>query len=191
VNDFDKLQQTNASLQQLNAALEQNNGRLQQTVATLCAEVEGYRQLDGYGSLVLQVKYDELTGKVPFVPLFSSWPTRLYSEQRVVRGYKVRLFVVTKETSPEYQDHHGLYLRVEGGPYPCKVQHTYELVHHDGLAASAIKITGESTYAVANKSFGYSRFIPKARLASPDNNPYVEDGYVTFKCAFKILDGCA
>jgi anion-transporting ArsA/GET3 family ATPase len=39
------------------------------------------------GIIVLQVKYDELTGKVPFVPKFPSWPNRLCSEFKQSRGW--------------------------------------------------------------------------------------------------------
>ncbi len=197
-NDFDMLRQTNASLQQLNAALEQNNARLQQqakdfdslqqTVATWQTKMEGYRLLDGYGAFVFQVKHDELTGKMPFVPRFPENPTWLYSDDQVVREYTMRLFVATESHAPENQDYFGVYLDIEGAAFPCKVQHTYELAHHDRLPASAVNLTSESTYSEA-QALGFSDFIAKARLASPDNNPYVKDGYVTFKCTLKIVDG--
>jgi hypothetical protein len=135
--------------------------------------------------IVLQVKYDELTGKAPFVPKFPSWPTRLYSEQRVVRGYRVRLFVQTNDDRPECNDY-GVYLNVQGGPFPCKVQRTFELVHHGWNPASTIRWTRTKEYVVTCNR-GAPNFISKARLASPDNNPYVYDGYVTFKCTFKFV----
>jgi hypothetical protein len=156
---------------------------LQDAHAILQAELYDCRP----GIITFRVKYDELTGKVPFVPRFPSLPARLYSEDQVVRGYKVRLSVQTKDDRPQYQDYFGVYLNVEGGPFPCKVQHTYELVHHDGLRASEVKYTTDSTYSKA-QNLGYPTFVPKARLASPDNNPYVKDGYVTFKCTCKIVD---
>jgi hypothetical protein len=137
--------------------------------------------------IALQVKYDEPTGKVPFVPRSPSWTTRLCSEQRVVRGYQMRLYVQTKDERPEYQDHYGVYLAVEGGPSPCTVNFTFELMHHDGLVASAIQETAEALFAEGAGGTGYGNFISKARLASPDNNPYVKDGYLTFKCTFKFV----
>ena len=135
--------------------------------------------------IVFRVKYDELTGTVPFVPRFVSWPTRLYSERRVVRGYQTRLFVQTNATSPEHGDY-GVYLSISGGPFPCKVQYTFELVHHDGNPLSGVKWTRTNKYIVTSNR-GHPHFISKVRLASPNNNPYVKDGYVTFKCTFKFV----
>jgi hypothetical protein len=136
--------------------------------------------------IVLQVKHDELTGKAPFVPRFPSSSTRLYSEDRVVRGYRVRLYVATSDSRLEYQDHFGVYIELEGGPSPCSVQFAFELVHYDGLQESALNRASEYSFSSSNGR-GYATFISKARLASPDNNPYVKDGYLTFKCTFKIV----
>jgi hypothetical protein len=137
--------------------------------------------------IVLQVKYDELTGKAPFFPPFPNQPTDLFSEDRVVRGYTARLYVAVIDGRPEYQDHFGVYLEVEGGPLPCKVLYAFELVHHDGNNASRINDAARFTYTDAASVCGCPNFIAKARLASPDNNPYVKDGYVTFKCTFKFV----
>jgi hypothetical protein len=136
--------------------------------------------------IVLQVKHDELTGKVPFEPQNPAAPTTLYSEGRHMRGYMAHIFVLTKSDKPENQDHYGLYLSVRGGPFPRKVSATSELLHHDGNPQSAVKYTRENTYARA-ESWGNPKFISKALLTSPDNNPYVKDGYVTFKCTFKFV----
>ena len=132
------------------------------------------------------MKHDELTGKVPFKPKFAAHLTILYSEERVVGRYKVYLCVETNDTIPENQDYYGVHLDVDGGPFPCKIQRTFELVHHDWNPASAVKNTGESIGRQAMLC-GPSKFISKARLASPDNNPYVKDGYVTFTCTFKFV----
>jgi hypothetical protein len=137
--------------------------------------------------IVLQVKHDELTVKVPFVPKFPSQPTRLSSEERVVRGYKVRLFVQTKDNRPERQDHYGVFLILGCGPFPRKVKVTHKLVHHDGNFASVFKSTVVHSFTEAQAQWGYPNFVPKADLASPDNNPYVKDGYVTFTCTFSFL----
>ncbi len=137
--------------------------------------------------IVLQVKHDELTGKVPVVPTFDEVPTRLYSQDRVVRGYTMRLFVETNTTNPKNQDFYGVSLEVQGGPLPCKMQAIFELVHHDWNPASTVKAQGESTYPkLLVTDLGYPKFVSKTRLASPDNNPYVEDGYVTFTCTFSF-----
>ena len=137
--------------------------------------------------IVFQVKYNELTGKVPCVPRFSDYPSRLYSKEKVVRGYKVRLFVETNDSDPEDRNYFGVYLSIIGGPFPCKVQCTFEQVHCDGLPASAFKRAAESIYENPADCWGYGNFISKADLASADNNPYVKDGYVTFKCTFKFI----
>ena len=174
----------NASEQQQDINRQQKViDRQQQLIESLKHHVMPDREI-----IVLQVKYDELTGKVPFVPRYPTAPTRLYSEYRVVRGYKVRLFVETNDPDPVDQDHYGVYLYVKGGPFPCNVQYTFELVHYDGKRASAVKYTSDNSYAEAT-AWGCGKFVPKARLVSPDNNPYVKDGYLTFKCAFKF-DQC-
>ena len=137
--------------------------------------------------IVFRVRHDELTGKVPFVPRFDSDPTIPFSESRKVRGYEVHLLVETNDTRREYQDHCGVYLEVDGGPFPCKVKlQSFELVHHDGLPASAVKNTVKKTLN-GHEGLGIAKFISKARLASPDNNPYVKDGYVTFTCTFRFV----
>jgi hypothetical protein len=98
----------------------------------------------------------------------------------------MRLFVVTKETRLEDQDYYGVHLNAAGGPFPCKVQYTFELVHHGWNPESALQCTGEFTFTEA-QAWGCPRLISKARLASPDNNPYVKDGYVTFTCTFSSI----
>jgi hypothetical protein len=115
--------------------------------------------------------------------------TRLYADDRMVRGFNVRLFVQTKETRPEHQDYYGVYIEIAGSHFPCRVRSILELVHHDGLAASAVKRSVERA-CTSDTCWGVSPFIAKVCIASPGNNPYVRDGYVTFKCTFKI-DGRA
>ena len=135
--------------------------------------------------IVLRIKHDVLTGKEPFVPRFAHLPKQLFSEALVVRGYTIMLNVVTKETRPEYQDHYGLYLSFQGGPLPCTVNYALEVVHHDGLPASAKKGTGTSIFTDTDISWGIPKLISKAVVASPVS-PYVKDGHVTFKVTFTI-----
>ena len=136
--------------------------------------------------IVLRVKYDMLTGKdANFVPQKAAYPSRHYSENYIVGGYTTSLTVETKDSRPEYQDHYGLYLSMTNGPFPCKVDFTMEIEHHDGKAASAKKHTATVTYdGVSN--WGAVKMISKAEIASPDC-PYVKDGYVTFKVTFKFV----
>ena len=68
------------------------------------------------------------------------------------------------------------------GPFPCKVEHTFEVMHHDGKAASAKKQTSTDTYDRAT-CWGSCALISKAAIAAP----YVKDGYVTFKVTFKFV----
>ena len=135
--------------------------------------------------IVLRVKHDVLTGKESFVPRFADRPGRLYSEDHVVRGYKASIFVEMKGEDPENYDFYGLFLGLSGGPFPCDVQRTSEVVHHDGKAASAKKHTSTKTFAAYSK-WGFTQMISKAAVASPDS-PYVKDGYVTFKVTFKFV----
>jgi hypothetical protein len=170
-----------AAIKQHNRLLLRNVNEQRQLIVSLKDQVMPVDE-----RIVLQVKHDELTGKVPFVPRYPTQPNRLYSEKTVVRGLTTSLFMVPKSARPECKDHYGAYIEVHGGPYADKVQHTFELVHHDGNPASAVKSTFEYTYAKAVSVWGFPLFISKARLANPDNNPYVKDGYVTLTCAFKF-----
>ena len=167
-----------SAMKQHNRLLLRNASEQQQLIESLKHHVMPVDEI-----IVFHVKHDELTGKVPFVPRFPIAPKRLYSENRVVRGYPTSLYVQTNDARPEFKDHYGVCLCVQGG----KVQYTFELVHHDGQRASAIKCSGECTYTADLCAKGYPTFISKARLASPDNNPYVKEGYVTFKCTFKFV----
>ena len=131
--------------------------------------------------IVLSVKHAELTGAEPFVPRFSARSTRLYSEDRVVDG---RTFVLDVETKADRApDHYGLFLELKEGPVSCKIKYTMELVHHDGQATSTVWKSSKVTYGT-HTGWGLPEFVPKARLAYAAKNPYVKDGYVTFKCTF-------
>ena len=136
--------------------------------------------------IVLRVKHDVLTGKEPFVPRFTHLPSQLHSEDYVVRGYTIRLHVEINDSRPEFQNHYGVYLTVNGGPFPCRIDRIFEIEHHDGNEASANKISTKTITYDGATNFGVGKFIPKADLASPDS-PYVKDGYVTFKVTFKFV----
>ena len=154
---------------------------LQQEVSTLKEEI-GRR---GKETIVMRVKHAELTGAEPFVPRFPANPTKIYSEQRVVDGRMFRLMaqIENKNRAP---DHYGVFLWLNDGP-PCKVKNTFELVHHDGRAASAMVLSDEHTYDGTHQSWGYD-FVPKADLADAATSPYVKNGYVTFKCTFEVVE---
>ena len=134
--------------------------------------------------IVFHVKYDLLTGKEPFVPRFSHHPSRLYSEDLVIRGYTITLHLESKDSRPENQDHYGIYLTFLGGPLPCTLNYTLEVVHHDGLPASTKKnINKGSIFTGINAGWGAAKLISKAEVASL-YSPYVKYGYVTFKATF-------
>ena len=133
--------------------------------------------------IVLRVKHAELTGVEPFVPLSPSRPTRIYSECVVTDGRTFRMSVETKEAHAP--DHYGFFLSLCEGPVPCTVKHTFEVVHHDGKMASAMWGYGICTY-YTYQGFGKADVIPKARLASAATSPYVDNGYVTFKCTLTL-----
>jgi hypothetical protein len=109
----------------------------------------------------------------------------------VVGGYKIRLCMQMRDPRPEDQDYYGVHLCVEGGPYPCHVNFSIKLIHHDGQPASAMEWTDGHTYTETRCDQGPPASVPAADLTSLGNNPYVRDGYVTFRCAFKIVDGNA
>ena len=132
-------------------------------------------------SIVFRVKHDVLIGKEPIVPRYMKFPTRLYSEDFEVRGYKAALYVETAHST-----NYGAYLQLSGGPFPCKMVNTFEVVHHDGKAVSAKKNTSTETYIRIQQPMGTYMLISKAAIAAPDN-PYVKDGYVTFKGTFKFV----
>jgi hypothetical protein len=149
-------------------------------------EVEELRGQVGY-EIVLRVKHAVLTGREPLVSQYPDCPTRLYSEDKVVEGHTVRIYVQTKNINTEDQDHYGVLLEVSDGPFPCKATFAFELVHHDGDPQSTVKWESEDTYTEAY-AWGRSRFIHKALLASLFSNPFVKDGYVTLKCTVKIVN---
>ena len=157
----------------------------QQQIEEQQGQVQGLqralRYVAGGEVIVIKVKHALLTGAEPFEPRHLA---QIYSEGRVVDDRTFSLFVDTKvDDAP---DHYGLYLALNKGPVPCKVRCTFELVHHDGQAASAKKVNAEDTYD-KHQAWGWKNLIPKARLASAANNPYVKDGYVTFKCTFEVV----
>ncbi len=140
-------------------------------------ELEELRGQVGY-EIVLRVRHSVLTGREPF------HSTSVYSEAMTAQGHTVCVLVDMDD--PQHREHYGFHLAVLDGPFPCKATYTVDLVHYDGNPLSAVKYEGESTFAEAD-SRGLALFIHKARLASP-YSPYVKDGYVTFKCAFKIVN---
>jgi hypothetical protein len=168
-----------ASSERHNELLLAGYCNLQQEVSTLKEEI-GRR---GKETIVMRVKHAELTGAEPFVPRFPAKPNKIYSEKRVVDGRTFRL-MIDKDRAP---DHYGVYLRLDDGPLPCKVKYTCELVHHDGKAASAQKISDEDTFDDENNCWGYN-IAPKALLADAATSPYVKNGYVTFKCTFEVVE---
>jgi hypothetical protein len=135
----------------------------------------------------LRVKHAELTGAEPFVPHRRDRPTRIYSEERIVEGCTFRMEVDVKDPSEADFDHYGIRLWMYDGPVPCKVQYSFELVHHDGRAASAKTSIAVYTWEAGNKGKGKPKFVPKARLANAATSPYVKNGYVTFKCTIEIV----
>jgi hypothetical protein len=136
--------------------------------------------------IIFRVKHAVLTGREPFIPVDPSFPTWIYPEEKVVKGHKLCIVVDTKVKGREDRGYYGIYLSVDDGPVPCQVTWTFELLHHDGNPESAVKEEDEYTFT-AVKELCCLDIIYTALLASPDN-PYVKDGYVTFKCTLKIVD---
>jgi hypothetical protein len=146
------------------------------------------KQLVGIDELTLRVKHAVLTGAEPFVPLRPEFPTWIYSEDKVVQGHKLCIYVdVEDENAEDQEPDYCVFLQRTNGPVPCKLTWTFKLVHYDGNPESAIADEGENAFDETHRLCCLDT-IPKARLASPGNNPYVKDGYVTFKCAFKIVN---
>ena len=170
--------------QEVNASNDKVSA-LKEEVNTLKEKVANYEK----ENLVIRVKHAVLTGAEPFEPEDARSPGRIYSEERVVDRRKFRAFVFRAYVDTDDDrapDHYGFYLSLCGGPLPFKVKRTFELVHHDGQAASAKKMSGECTFET-RKARGYKEFVPKALLADAATSPYVKDGYVTFKCYFEIV----
>ena len=167
------------------SALREEVTALKKEVSTLKKKV-GTLNEAGKEVFEIKVKHAALTGAKPFVPWYPNFPTRIYSEERVVDGHTFSVHVdINDDRAP---DQYGVYLDLSGGPLPCKVKYTFELVHHDGQAASAQTRSGEYTYKSNKEGWGYKDFMPKARLADAVANPYVDNGYVTFKCTFKVWE---
>ena len=107
------------------------------------------------------------------------------SVDRVVDGRTFSVYVDINDASAP--NHYGIFLSFDDGPLPCKVKYTFELVHHDGQAASAKVMSDEDTYET-HSAWGWKKFVPKARLADAATSPYVKNGYVTFKCTFEVVE---
>jgi hypothetical protein len=179
----EEVKQELEELKEAHEELKVAHDELQQELEELKGRVKGLE----YEVITLRVRHAPLTGREPLVPLYPTQPTRLYSEEKEVQGHTVCIYADTNNDKPENQNYYGFHLAVLNGPFPCKVTCTWELVHHDGNPLSAEETEDEYTFTEA-WCWGYHRFISKARLASPDNNPYVKDGYVTFKCTVKIVN---
>jgi hypothetical protein len=192
---MDELEEVELSQEQLRVAhyrlqkehegLKEAHDGLQHEHEELKGRVKGLE----YEVITLRVKHAELVGREPFVPEDPAYPTRLYSEEKVVRGHTVWMFVAyeeSKDKHPQNEDHYGVAVNVRDGHFPCKVTYAFELVHHGGTRPA--KSHEKEHVFTKSKARGDARFVRKARLASPDNNPYVKDGYVTFKCTLKIVD---
>jgi hypothetical protein len=136
--------------------------------------------------IIFRVKHAVLTGREPFVPVDPSFPTWIYSEEKVVNGHKLCIVVDTNDEDSE-EPECSAFLHHFDGPVPCQVTWTFELLHYDGNPQSAAKREGVDTFT-KNLAFRCLHFISKADLASRNNNPYVKDGYVTFKCTVKVVD---
>jgi hypothetical protein len=184
--EHDEVKQELKEVKGAHADLKRAHERLREAHDCVKHEVEELRGQVGY-EIVLRVKHSVLTGKEPFVPRYPQFPTRVYSENKTVQGHRVRVYVQTKDKDPQFQDHYGVYLAVHGGHFPCKATCTLELVHYDGNPLSAVKKGVEYIFTEAD-SWGPPRFVHKARFAYPDNNPYVKDGFVTFKCTFNFVN---
>jgi hypothetical protein len=136
--------------------------------------------------ITLRVRQEVLLGRRSFMPRNPQYPSRLYSEDKVVEGHTVRIYVETKNDEPGDQEHYGVYLSVLEGPFPCKATWTFELVHYDGDPQSSVRSEVDEDTFTEPEASGVTQFIRKTRLAAPDNNPYVKDGYLTFKCTCKF-----
>jgi hypothetical protein len=170
---FDELRGAHGELQKEHEELKESRGRLVPQVR--------------YEDITLRVKQAVLTGTEPIAALDPHISARVYSEEKVVQGRTLIMYVEVQNPPPH--DCYGVYLLVKNGPAPLKITYTYttELVHYDGNPRSAMKDESEHTFNAVNEHRRLM-FIPKSRLTSPNNNRYVEDGYVTFKCTFKIVE---
>ena len=171
--DYDSLRLSTARLMRKYDALRKDYTALWQVNATLSQELEDYE------TVTLHVDHRELRRGGDF---------SLYSEYRMVGENWFTMSLVTYDPDSEYQDYYGLYLGVDGGPFPCTVHFTIKLMHHDAKRpTSAIEWNDEHTYTYAHEGCGFRKFVSKADLADPDNNSCVSHGYVTFQCTFKIV----
>ena len=167
--------------------MKQHNRLLLKTVKEQRQAIDSMKDhvMPNTEKIVLRIKHDVLTGKEPFAHRLGHHPSQLCSEELVVRGYTIMLKVETKDPRPEYQDHYGIFLSVKGDPFPCTVNYTMEVVHHNGLPASAKTVMFSNKYEKTTISWGALKLISKTEVAAPDC-PYVKDGYVTFKVTFTI-----
>jgi len=167
-------------------SLKRKEKVLQQEVRSLEDEVNTLKARDGKEVIVMKIKHAKLTGAEQFVPQNPAQPASIFSEKRVVDGHTFRMMVDTNDSRAPA--HYGVFLSIESGPLPCKVECTMKLVHHDGQELSALVSGLEHTYETHLAGWGHHHFVSKACLADAAASPYVKNGYVTFKCSFEVVE---
>ena len=107
----------------------------------------------------------------------------IWSDDKMVGAYKASMCV--DKGRVVNGDCCGVYLRLQDGPFPCRVSYTFEAVHWDGKPESACKKDFTYTYDRA-EGWGWPDFIPLSKLTAAAS-PYVKDGEVTFITTFRFL----
>ena len=80
----------------------------------------------------------------------------------------------------------GVFLHLYGGPFPCQVSYTVEVLHWDGNDESTCREDqSTSAYEVAG-GFGFADVISLSKLTAAAS-PYVRNGHVTFVMSFRII----
>jgi hypothetical protein len=173
--ELEELKQELDEVKEAHGAVKQELEELKEVCGRLQPQVR-------YEVITLRVKHAVLTGMEPHML------ARLYSEEKVVQGHTVVMYVELPNETVPFQNYYRVCLLVKIGPIPIKITYTFasELMHYDGNPRSAEKKDGEHTFTGVNEPYAV-HLINKNRLASP-GNPYIKDGYVTFKCTFKIVD---
>jgi hypothetical protein len=184
---FDELKEELEGVKEVHEQLKEAHDGLQREHEELKVARGRLEPQVRYEDITLCVKQAVLTGTEPFAALDPHIAARVYSEEKVVQGRKVFLYVELQ--NPLTQNCYCVFLLVKNGPARIKVTYTYiaELVRHDGNPLSAVRNEDDHTFTDFDESCCVN-VIPRYRLASSDNNPYVKDGYVTFKCTVKIVD---
>ena len=178
LQDNQTLRQTNQSLQLKVTELKES---VTQDVAGLLPNVHLLQQTLISHEGRLNRQQNEIVFKANVAELRRDGHVDMFSDRKMVGTYVVYLNVDKGRT--KNGNYYGMYLQLQGGPFPCRISYTIEVVNWD--RKGSCKYEYEHTYEHFIGS-APATIIPVSNLTAAES-PYVRAGYVTFIAKFQIL----